>query len=106
MILKFESKCVLEVEHTEGAKTTKHLATKFNLEVSENLDKSQYIDADGVPTAAGTKVLTNNFVQGLIGNIHQAHDKGYWDSAEHLRYIIAELERGFIAVTNSDTSNF
>lgn len=106
MILKFESKCVLEVEYTEGMITTKHLATKFNLEVSKNLDKSQYIDPDGVPTAAGTKVLTNNFVQGLIGNIHQAHDKGYWDSAEHLRYIIAELERGFIAVTNSDISNF
>lgn len=106
MILKFESKCVLEVEHTEGMKTTKHLATKFNLEVSDNLDKSQYIDADGVPTAAGAKVLTNNFVQGLIGNIHQAHDKGYWDSAEHLRYVIAELERGFVAVANSNTDTF
>ena len=106
MILKFESKCVLEVEHTKGAKTTKHLSTKFNLDVSDNLDKSQYIDAEGVPTQAGTKVLTNNFVQGLIGNIHQAHDKGYWDSAEHLRYIISELERGFIEITNSDTSTF
>lgn len=106
MILKFESKCVLELEHTKGEKTTKHLSTKFNLYVSDNLDKSQYIDAEGVPTQVGTKVLTNNFVQGLIGNIHQAHDKGYWDSAGHLRYIIAELERGFIEITNSDTSTF
>ena len=29
-----------------------------------------------------------------------AHEKGFRDSAEHLRWIIAELERGFIAVVD------
>lgn len=45
-------------------------------------------------------------VQGLIGNIHLAHEKGFRDSAEHLRWIISELERGFIEVTNVQQSNF
>lgn len=106
MTLKFETKCVLELEHEQGMAMPKHLETKFNLDVSDNLDKSKYIDENGLPTAAGTKAITNNFVQGLIGNIHTAHQKGYWDSAEHLRFIIAELESGFVALVNCDKSNF
>lgn len=52
------------------------------------------------------KTLSNVLVQGLIGNIHLAHEKGFRDSAEHLRWIISELERGFIEVTNVQQSNF
>jgi hypothetical protein len=29
-----------------------------------------------------------------------AHEYGFRDSAEHLRWIIAELERGFVTVAN------
>ncbi len=106
MIFEIEGKCVLKLKHTKGEAKSKHLETKFNLYLSDNLDKSQYLDKEDLPTANGSKTLTNVFVQGLIGNIHHAHEKGYWDSAEHLRYIIAELERGFIEVTNIDKSTF
>ncbi len=102
----FEGKCVLEMEHQQGDKTSKHVQTKFNLEVTRNLDRSQYLDEDDLPTAAGAKALTNVFIQGLVGCIHHAHQKGYWNDAEHIRYIIAELERGFVQNAITDTSNF
>ena len=50
---------------------------------------------DGVVNKEGMKVQTQGLVQGLIANIHWAHQNGYWDSAAHLRYIIENLENGF-----------
>jgi len=106
MQFEFEGKCVIKLEHKEGDKTSKHVKTDFNLSVSENLDVNQYLDKDELPTEVGVKALTNCFVQGLVGNIHYAHEKGYRDSAEHLRYIISELERGFIQVPTITQSKF
>lgn len=106
MIVKFKSLCILELEHIPGKEEARHLSTKFNLDVSDNLDKSKYLKEDNTPTKTGMMALTNNFVQGLIGNIHNAHNNEQWDSAEHLRYIIAQLEKGFINVTDVDTSKF
>lgn len=65
------------------------------------MKQDEYNDRRGLPTKAGSHALTNAFVQGLVGNIHHAHQKGFKDSAEHLRYIIAELERGFINVATT-----
>lgn len=106
MEFSFEAKCVLQLEHKKGSKKSNHLETKFNLDVSNNLNRKQYIDENDLPTKDGSKVLTNVFVQGLIGNIHQAHEKGYWNDAEHLRYIISELERGFVSIVKVDSSTF
>jgi hypothetical protein len=85
----------LEKKPNKTKSTFKEL--KFRLEPSEVLDKDMYVHKDGLLTEHGTKALTNVLVQGLIGNIHQSHQRGITDSAEHLRYIIAELERGFVA---------
>lgn len=106
MVFEFEGKCVLQIEHEPGMQTSKHVQTKFNLDVSRNLDRKQYLDEEDLPTAAGVKALTNLFVQGLVGNVHHAHQKGYWNDAEHIRYIISELERGFVQIANSDSSTF
>lgn len=106
MKLSFEGRCVVEVEHEPGMEKPKHLQTKFNLDVSLNLDRKQYLDKEGLPTGPGVKTLSNVFVQGLIGNIHHAHQKGFWNDADHLRYIISELERGFVQITKTDTSTF
>ena len=86
--------------------TSKHVATDFNLEVIGELDRKQYLDKEDLPTEAGSKVLSNVLVQGLVGKIHMAHEKGFRDSAEHLRWIISELERGFVTVANVEQSNF
>jgi hypothetical protein len=74
--------------------------TKIRLEVSENLDIQQYITEKGNYNKDGTKALTNAFVQGLSANIHQAHQNGIMDSAEHLRFVISELERFFVENVN------
>ena len=106
MNFSFEGKCVLELEHHKGMTTSKHVQTKFNLDVSDNLNRKEYLDEEDLPTAAGAKVLTNVFVQGLIGNIHHSREKGYWNDSEHIRYIIAELERGFVENAITGKSNF
>lgn len=81
--------------HEKGAPKSTHVSTDIRLDVSPNMDKKQYLKND-LPTKEGVKPLTQCFIQGLVANIHKAHQEGWWDSAEHLRYIISELERGFV----------
>ena len=106
MEYQLDARCVLTLRHNKGEKTSSHVTTDFNLDVSKNVDRSLFLDKDDLPTAEGTKALTQCFVQGLIGNIHNAHQKGFWDSAAHLRYIIAELERGFMLHATTYKSKF
>jgi hypothetical protein len=100
MEVSFKAVVVLSLDHR-----SKHIATDFNLEVDPNLEVSRYLEKE-LPTKDGSKVLSNVLIQGLIGNIHMAHEKGFRDSAEHLRWIISELERGFVQVTQLTQSNF
>lgn len=106
MEYSFKAEVVLVIEHKEGEQKSKHVATDFNLEVSNNLDVTKYIDHEDLPTQDGSKALSNVLVQGLIGNIHMAHENGFRDSAEHLRWIISELEKGFVAVVNVEKKYF
>lgn len=106
MQFRIEARSVVTLEHKQGEKTSTHVATDFNLDVSDNAGRSNFLNKEDLPTAAGSKAATQCFVQGLIANVHYAHKEGYWDSAEHLRYIIAELERGFISVANVYPSTF
>jgi len=85
------------MQHETGTSKSTHLATDIFLELSPNLERDKYLKND-LPTKEGIKPLTQCFIQGLVGNIHMAHQHGWWDSAEHLRYIISELERGFVEV--------
>lgn len=102
----FEGKAVIEIEHTPGMASSKLLQTGFNLDCFGALDKSKYLDKDDLPTADGVKALSNVFVQGLVGNIHHAHSKGYWKDADHIRYIIAELECGFVQIAETGVATF
>lgn len=69
---------------------------RLALTASENIEHSQYLDEQGYYNKQGTEVITNVLIEGLLTNLHASHDRGYWDSAEHLRHIIAELEKGFV----------
>lgn len=99
-------KCALTLKHNEGEKTSSHVHTDILLEISINVPKENFIDKNDLPTKEGCKALTQTFIQGLVANIHNSHQKNYWDSAEHLRYIIKELERGFIQLAKVDKSIF
>lgn len=92
----FEAKVQLVIEKVKGSEKQRHVCTNISLDVSDNLDKGRYVDNEGLPTNNGLVSLTNTLVQGLIANIHLSHQKGHRDSAEHLRFVISELERGFI----------
>jgi len=94
------------MNHRKGETKSQHVATNVNIECSKNLDQRKYLNKDGLPTADGAKSMTIAFVHGLIGNIHHCHQLGYRDSAEHLRWIIAELEKGFATVANTEQSTF
>lgn len=99
MICEFEVKVKVAVDSNEKDNTkAKHIHTKFTLDISKNLDPSAYNDPSGLPTKNGCNAITQTLIQGLLGNIHTAHQQGYRDSAEHLRYIISKLEEGFIQV--------
>lgn len=106
MEFSFEAKVVVTMDHEKGSPTSKHVATDFNLFVDDNLDKSVYLSPDGMPTETGSIVLSHVLVHGLVGNIHLAHQSGFRDSAEHLRWIISELEKGFVSVANVSKGEF
>lgn len=92
----------ITLEPNPDGKSSSHVSTEFTLELSKNQDKNMFLDFKGRPKKEGVKPLTQTFIQGLVGNIHFAHQKGYWDSAAHLRYIIDELTRGFATVATAE----
>lgn len=93
----FIATVLLEMTHTDNADHSTHRETQIMLQVSPNLKHSAYLNDDDLPTQAGCEALTMAFVQGLIANIKNAHTHNYWKDYEHIKYIIEELERGFVA---------
>jgi hypothetical protein len=106
MIFSFKGECILELEYEKGMTQSKHYSTKVHLSVSDNLSEDAYIDDEGLPNKDGIKALTNVFIQGLIANIHVAQDRDYWKDHEHIKYIISELERGFVNIAQIGTSEW
>lgn len=96
----------LKLEYKKGAQSSKHRGTEFVLDMTDNLNRDLYIDNEGLPNQEGSKVISNVLIQGLVANIHMAHEQGFRDSAEHLRWIISELERGFVTVAESRIGTF
>lgn len=103
MQFSFTAISKLTLKHNQGEKTSKHVSTEIELEVSKPLDPTQYLK-DGLPTEAGHQVLTKTLTQGLIANVHAAHNQNHIDSAQHLRDIIKELERGIFTVASVESS--
>lgn len=104
MKFSLETHCLVHFEHDENSKTSNHIETKLALDCSKNLDVSQYLDDEKIFTKDGCKAITTTLICGLVGNIHFAEQYGYFNSAEHLRHIIAELERGFAEVATIEKS--
>jgi len=88
----------IDLEFTPGCKTSKLIGVSIDFEGGQNTDMSFYKNEDDLPTAEGYKIMTQIFVQALNANIQLSHQLGYRDSAEHLQYILKELERSFIQV--------
>ncbi len=99
--MKFNFTAVSRVtlDNVPGELTSRHIATDIRLEISNNLDHHIYLKK-GLPTKEGATLLTKALVSGLSANIHACHQKGYKDSAEHLREVIKQLEEEFITVAD------
>lgn len=94
--MKFHFIATCKLELSTNGTGSDHEGTSFMLECSKNLDSKKYVDKDGLPNEEATKVLTHCFIHGLIGNIHAAHQAGYRNDAEHLRFAIEELQKLFV----------
>lgn len=106
MEFNFEARVSVTIEHHKGDKGSNVKTADFNLNVPTNVDEDMYLDKHGLPTKDGSKILTLALVQGLIGNIHYSKEMGFRDDSEHLRWIIAHLERGFATVTTLEAGEF
>lgn len=95
MEVKFRVFAELTLGYAALDKRSTVLGVKFDLQLGDNLDDSAYFEDDKL-NLEGHKAVTNVLVTSLVSNIHAAHQFGFRDSAEHLRYIITELERGFV----------
>lgn len=93
----FTATSELHLSSVDGEKKSVHEGCNLRLDVSEGLNKSRYLQND-LPTKDGCHALTLTLVSAISVNIHYAHENGFRDSAEHLRYIISELERQFVQV--------
>lgn len=102
----FDASVRLTLEHKQGSTTSQHVATDFFIEVSPNLKVDTYMNENYILTKEGASITTQCLIQGLVGNIHFSHAQGYRNDAEHLRYIISELERGFVQLTEIQKGTF
>lgn len=106
MEFTFEARVAITLEHNPGDKGSNIKSADFNLNIPKNADESMYLDRNGLPTKDGSKILTLALVQGLVGNIHYSKEAGFRDDSEHLWWIIAQLERGFVTVAEVSSGQF
>lgn len=87
----------LQVEYDTETHELVHKGVGFNLEVSEEVNKDQFVDEKNLPNSLkGHEAVSHTLISALSANIYIAHQEGFMDSAEHLRKMIALLENQFI----------
>lgn len=94
----FEVLVRLSLDHQRGMNTSKHVSTELDFNVTQNLKRSVYVDAGGVPTVVGYDAMIKTLVSGLVGCIHAAEHEFGISSAESVRKVIDEITRGFAEV--------
>lgn len=88
-------------EYSSVMKGNRFLNAHIGLEISPNLSPDFFYDGGGkVFNKEGSVWYTEAAIAGLVANIHLAHQKGWRDSAEHLRHIMEMLQEGFAQVMN------
>ena len=106
MQFSLTGKVVLTLNHEIGESISTHEKTDFNLDVSSNISREQYLDKDDMPTKDGSKALTNTLAHGIIGNIHYAQTKGWMDSEAHMELLFDIIRKGVAAKANVGPSLF
>lgn len=99
MLIKLTT--TIDIEPKAGGKSTIK-GVMLDMKLPDGLDESAYYDEEGRPNPRGVQAISSTLIQGLLANIHGAHQNLTRDSAEHLRYVIGELERGFVALVKAE----
>lgn len=60
-----------------------------------------YLDGKGLPRRDSLKPITNAFIHGLIVNMRMGAAKGWWKEADHMHYVIDQLQRAFVAQSSN-----
>lgn len=79
-------------------------ANGFVFSIPNVLERDDFFDHQNDPSKMSVMFITKLLVEALSGNIHASHQKGYVDSAEHLRHAIGMLEDLFVANCKVDFS--
>jgi hypothetical protein len=82
--------------HEQGAPTSTVKHTDLRLEVSGNLDKTQYLDGKGLPRKDSTKPILGTLVLGLVAAMRNAAQKGWMSEAELMHWVTDHLQEGFV----------
>jgi hypothetical protein len=98
MEISFTGMARITLEWHKGMEMPKLLTADVGLSLSDNLDADHYVErGTTMPNGiAGVKALTQALLQGLQANIRAAHHHKHWNESEHIRYVIDELQRGFV----------
>lgn len=94
----------ITMEHEKGAKGSTLQSCDLRFEVSNNLDKSFYLDADDLPKKEAIKPITATLIMALASNIKYGHSMGWWNENDHVRHAIDELTRAFASVAEVQKS--
>lgn len=102
--LEYLAEVKMFIDYSPGAKksTMKEVRVALTCPGQERILENP----DGSPTPAGINISTQVLIAGLANNIQFAHDNRMRDSADHLRYIISELERHFVMVGSSSVADW
>ena len=105
MQYSFKATVIVNYETTSIKGKSRVLSSSLNIQPSTELDERYYKEKSGLLTKEGLKALSSTLTAAMVSCIHAAHQLGYRDSAEHLRHVISDLERGFIQVGFLETAD-
>lgn len=93
--INYELLIKIELESDLNIGRSRLCACNLEFSPGKNIRMEGWTKESGQFNKDGLKAQTQAMVQGLVANIFAGHEDKEWDSAEHLRYIIKNLENGF-----------
>ena len=90
---------ISEIELDITGRAPKLIGVEAALSMSDNMERSHYIQPDGAPTKAGHQAMIQCYVQGLVATIKSAHENGHLNEVTNLLQVIEELGNSFSTPT-------
>lgn len=103
-VYNFAVVSALSFEYVQGEAKSKTKDLQYNLIVDPafnppELDVSQYINPEGLPTKAGCETVTRVLIASLAANVKAMDNAKYMGAGEQYNYITRELKRQIESIT-------